>query len=97
MKIQPYIKAKSCGCASGAADGCCGEQAVKTVSASLTLKDRLGAWKARWGIGRMDYKVEPGLYAIGKPDNFRYPRFRARDHVKKRGFHHRFQQVVKDS
>jgi len=42
---------------------------VKTVSTTLTLKDHLGAWKTRWGIGRMDYKVEPGLYAVGEPDN----------------------------
>jgi hypothetical protein len=38
------------------------------VSASLSLKDILGAWKVRWGIGRDNYSVEPGLYAIGKPD-----------------------------
>jgi hypothetical protein len=30
--------------------------------------DILGAWKVRWDIGRMDYTVEPGLYAVGKPD-----------------------------
>lgn len=47
----------------------CGDSPVKTISTALTSKDVLGAWKARWGIGRMDYKVEPGLYAIGKPDN----------------------------
>jgi acetyl-CoA decarbonylase/synthase complex subunit gamma len=29
--------------------------------------DRLGSWKARWDIGRMDYMVPPGLYAIGHP------------------------------
>ena len=27
----------------------------------------LGAWKARWGMGRMNYMVPPGLYALGKP------------------------------
>ena len=42
---------------------------VKIVSTSLSVMDTLGAWKARWGIGRMDYTVEPGLYAIGKPCN----------------------------
>jgi len=25
--------------------------------------------KARWGVGRMHYTVEPGLYALGNPDN----------------------------
>jgi hypothetical protein len=33
----------------------------------LTFKDTLGAWGARWGVGRMRYAVEPGLYAVGKP------------------------------
>jgi hypothetical protein len=41
---------------------------VPAVSTSLSWKDRLGGWKVRWGIGRMTYKVEPGLYAVGKPD-----------------------------
>jgi hypothetical protein len=45
------------------------EQNVKTVSTSLDIKDIFGAWKARWGFGRMDYTIEPGLYAVGKPDN----------------------------
>jgi hypothetical protein len=31
------------------------------------LRDFLGGWKVRWNIGRMDYSVEPGLYAVGKP------------------------------
>jgi hypothetical protein len=39
----------------------------KSVSAQLDWRDRLGGWKVRWGIGRQGYKVEPGLYAIGKP------------------------------
>ena len=46
-----------------------GDPAVKTASTTLSFSDHLGAWKARWGIGRMDYTVEPGLYAVGKPDN----------------------------
>jgi len=41
---------------------------IQTVSTRLAIGDRLGAWKVRWGIGRMDYAVEPGLYAVGKPD-----------------------------
>ena len=47
---------------------CCGVPAAQTVSTSLVFKDRLGAWKVRWGIGRMNYTVAPGLYAVGKPD-----------------------------
>jgi len=49
--------------------GCCENPTVKTVSTSLSTSDILGAWKARWGIGRMDYTIEPGLYAVGKPNN----------------------------
>ncbi len=41
---------------------------VPQVSTQLALKDTLGTWKVRWGIGRMNYKVNPGIYAIGTPD-----------------------------
>ncbi len=41
---------------------------VPQVATTLTFKDTLGSWKCRWSIGRMDYKVEPGLYAVGTPD-----------------------------
>ena len=41
---------------------------VPSVSTTLRFKDVLGAWKVRWGIGRMKYKINPGLYAVGKPD-----------------------------
>lgn len=37
------------------------------LSTRLGCRDRLGAWKARWGIGRMSYLTPPGLYAIGSP------------------------------
>ena len=37
------------------------------VSSELAFADRLGACKARWGIGRMNFMVPPGLYAIGNP------------------------------
>lgn len=42
---------------------------VPQVSSTLTWKDRWGTVKARWGVGRMDYTVEPGLYALGNPDS----------------------------
>ena len=37
------------------------------IGTTLAFADRLGAWKARWGIGRMSYMVPPGLYALGIP------------------------------
>jgi CO dehydrogenase/acetyl-CoA synthase delta subunit len=37
------------------------------ISSDLGFRDRLGSWKARWGIGRMSYLVPPGLYALGEP------------------------------
>ena len=40
---------------------------VPAVSTRFAWKDRLGAWKVRWNIGRMSYDVEPGLYAVGNP------------------------------
>ena len=46
----------------------CEKICARTVTTSLSAGDRLGAWKVRWGIGRMDYTVDPGLYAVGEPD-----------------------------
>jgi len=43
--------------------------AIPQVSTELMLDDILGSWKVRWGIGRMNYKIEPGLYSAGSPDN----------------------------
>ena len=40
---------------------------VPRVSTTLRPVDRMGAWKVRWGIARMRYAVEPGLYAVGSP------------------------------
>ncbi|MGD0229520.1 MAG: mercury methylation corrinoid protein HgcA [Syntrophorhabdales bacterium] len=40
---------------------------VPRVSQILGRADRLGAFKARWGIGRMRYTIDPGLYALGDP------------------------------
>jgi hypothetical protein len=41
---------------------------VPHVSSDWTSADYLGTFKARWGIGRMHYTVDPGLYALGQPD-----------------------------
>ncbi len=41
--------------------------AFEPVSSEYLPADRLAAWKARWGINRMAYKVKPGLYALGEP------------------------------
>lgn len=40
---------------------------IPQVLTELSWSDRLGHWKARWGIGRMSYSIKPGLYAVGKP------------------------------
>lgn len=42
---------------------------IKMVSTRLTFYDYLGAVMVRWGINRNNYKVAPGLYAVGSPDN----------------------------
>jgi len=41
---------------------------IQQVPTEISWSDRLGHWKARWGIRRMRYTVEPGLYAVGNPD-----------------------------
>lgn len=75
MKAKIRVKKSSC-CSSGC---CCGKDAAESsavqhnipaVSTELKYSDILGAWKVRWGIGRMSYTVAPGLYAVGSPDNY---------------------------
>jgi len=41
---------------------------VPQASREITRADRLGAWRMRWGFGRDDYRVKPGLYALGMPE-----------------------------
>jgi len=45
-----------------------GPSAVPRVSTHLRAADRFGTWKSRWTLGRDDYAVLPGLYAVGSPD-----------------------------
>ncbi len=42
---------------------------VPTVATNLTRTDHLGGYGVRWGIKRMEYRVPPGLYAVGSPDD----------------------------
>ena len=42
---------------------------VPQVSGELTGADHWGEIRVRWGVRRMHYMVEPGLYALGKPDD----------------------------
>lgn len=39
------------------------------VSSRLTRSDQWGTVKARFNINRMNYTVDPGLYALGAPDH----------------------------
>jgi hypothetical protein len=41
---------------------------VEKLCTSLSLTDITGGFKVRWGIGRYSYLVEPGIYAVGEPD-----------------------------
>jgi hypothetical protein len=40
---------------------------IPVVSTDISFKDFLGAVRVRWGIRRDNYRVSPGLYAVGKP------------------------------
>jgi acetyl-CoA decarbonylase/synthase complex subunit gamma len=55
---QPFV----CGLVKTAAG------AVPRVSSGLTARDRWDAIKARLSAFRMDYRIDPGLYALGEPD-----------------------------
>lgn len=41
---------------------------IQRVSTQLDIHDVLGSWKCRWSNGRMDYRVDSGLYCVGSPD-----------------------------
>lgn len=41
---------------------------IPQVSTEWTCADLIGTWKSRWDIGRMDYRIPPGLYGVGDPD-----------------------------
>lgn len=38
-----------------------------TMTSDMTWRDRLDTLRVRLGIGRMNYRVQPGLYALGRP------------------------------
>lgn len=59
---------QSC-CTSSCSCGSAENRIVTKVSTVLTAKDILGTWKARWGINRMNYEIDPGLYCVGNPDD----------------------------
>lgn len=42
---------------------------IPRVATELTWIDHLGGWGVRWGIRRYRFTVDPGLYAIGDPDD----------------------------
>lgn len=44
------------------------DREIPVVRTDWTAADRRGALAVRWGIGRYDYLMEPGLYAIGNPN-----------------------------
>ncbi len=41
---------------------------VPKISSDLNWPDHWGSIKARWGACRMNYTVDPGLYALGEPN-----------------------------
>ena len=42
---------------------------VPVIRTKLLASDRVATWRVRWNLGRMDYAVPPGLYAVGAPDD----------------------------
>jgi hypothetical protein len=41
---------------------------IPRISSQLIIQDYLGAFRVRWGISRDRYRVAPGLYAVGTPN-----------------------------
>ncbi len=40
---------------------------IPKVETRLTLRDKIGALRVRFALGRMNYTIAPGLYAVGNP------------------------------
>jgi hypothetical protein len=40
---------------------------IPSISSDWNFKDYAGTFKVRWGIGRDNYSIKPGLYKIGNP------------------------------
>lgn len=45
------------------------QRQVPRVSTDLSPRDRWDNLKAKWGLNRMSYRVKPGLYGVGNPDD----------------------------
>ena len=41
---------------------------VPVLSTAWSMRDYWSTIKVRWSVGRMNYTVSPGIYAVGKPD-----------------------------
>jgi len=41
---------------------------IPGIASDLSREDKWGAFKVRLSLNRMHYKVDPGLYAVGNPD-----------------------------
>lgn len=41
---------------------------IPKVSITLTMSDKFGTFKTRWSFNRMKYRVQPGIYAVGNPN-----------------------------
>ena len=43
------------------------DRIIPVVTTNISFKDFIGAVRVRWGINRDNYRVNPGLYAVGAP------------------------------
>ncbi|MFA5206458.1 MAG: mercury methylation corrinoid protein HgcA [Lentisphaeria bacterium] len=78
-ELPPVLGGGGCGCGGGAAPVCpttaawrvgtvdTPAGALPQIATRLTFADQLGALRVRCNIGRMNYRVPPGLYAVGTP------------------------------
>jgi len=41
---------------------------IPGISTTWSIGDRMSTIRVRWSVGRMKYRVSPGIYAVGSPD-----------------------------
>jgi hypothetical protein len=82
ISVQTTVPVRTCDCSAATSDTAHGTNtkhfiigtiqtpagAIRQITTRLDVSDYLGAVRVRWGIRRDQYRVDPGLYAVGTPN-----------------------------
>jgi len=63
--VSPEKSCCSCSCQNVSSSGIC---AITSINSTISLKNRIDHFQARWGYKRSNHRVIPGLYKLGNPN-----------------------------